>query len=71
MTAYEYKQAVIIEQKNDKIEALIEGYKEIMRQLQHMQKFSKTDAESTAYYTARNIVEETMIEIADVNVTDI
>ena len=32
---------------------------------------SKTDAESTAYYTARNIVEETMIEIADINVTDI
>jgi hypothetical protein len=71
MTAYEFKQSVIIEQKNDKIEALIEGYKEIMRQLQHMQKFSKTDAESTAYYTARNIVEETMIEIADINVTDI
>ena len=42
-----------------------------MRQLQHMQKFSKTDVESTAYYTARNIVEETMIEIADINVTDI
>ena len=71
MSAYEFKQAVIIEQKNDKIEALIEGYKEIMRQLQHNQKFAKTDAESTAYYTARNIVEETMIEIADINVTDI
>jgi hypothetical protein len=42
-----------------------------MRQLQHNQKFSKTDAESTAYFTARNIVEETMIEIADINVTDI
>jgi uncharacterized protein YukE len=71
MTAYEFKQQVIIEQKNDKIEALIEGYKEIMRQLNHNQKFAKTDAESTAYYTARNIVEETMIEIADINVTDI
>jgi hypothetical protein len=71
MTTYERKQQIVIEQKQEKIEALIEGYKEIMRQLQHMQKFSKTDAESTAYYTARNIVEETMIEIADVNVTDI
>ena len=71
MTAYEYKQAVIIEQKNDKIEQLIEGYKEIMRQLQHNQKFAHTDAERTAYYTARDIVESTMIEIADVNVTDI
>jgi len=71
MTAYEYKQAVIIEQKNDKIEALIEGYKEIMRQLNHNQKVAKTDAESTAYYTARNIVEETMIEIAGINVTDL
>jgi uncharacterized protein YukE len=71
MTAYEYKQQVIIEQKNDKIEALIEGYKEIMRQLNHNQKFAKTDAEKTAYYTARDIVESTMIEIADINVTDI
>lgn len=71
MSAYEFKQQVIIEQKNDKIEALIEGYKEIMRQLNHNQKFAKTDAESTAYFTARNIVEETMIEIADINVTDI
>jgi len=71
MTAYEFKQQVIIEQKNDKIEALIEGYKEIMRQLNHNQKFAKTDAEKTAYYTARDIVESTMIEIADINVTDI
>jgi hypothetical protein len=71
MSAYEFKQQVIIEQKIDKIEALIEGYKEIMRQLNHNQKFAKTDAEKTAYYTARNIVEETMIEIADINVTDI
>jgi hypothetical protein len=71
MTTYERKQQIVIEQKQEKIEALIEGYKEIMRQFQHMQKFSKTDAESTAYYTARNIVEETMIEIADINVTDI
>jgi hypothetical protein len=71
MTAYEFKQQVIIEQKHEKIEALIEGYKEIMRQLQHNQKFAKTDAESNAYYTARNIVEETMINIADINVTDI
>jgi hypothetical protein len=66
-----FKQAVIIEQKNEKIEALIEGYKEIMRQLNHNQKVAKTEAESTAYYTARNIVEETMIEIAGINVTDI
>jgi len=71
MTAYEFKQQVIIEQKNDKIEALIEGYKEIMRQLNHNQKFAKTDAEKTAHYTARDIVESTMIEIADINVTDI
>jgi hypothetical protein len=71
MTAYEFKQQVIIEQKNDKIEALIEGYKEIMRQLNHNQKFAKTDAEKTAYYTARDIVESTMIEITDINVTDI
>jgi hypothetical protein len=71
MSAYEFKKAVIIEQKNDKIEALIEGYKEILRQLQHNQKFAQTDAEKTAYFTARNIVEETMIEIADINVTDI
>jgi hypothetical protein len=71
MTAYEFKQSVIIEQKNDKIEALIEGYKEIIRQLNHNQKVAKTDAEKTAYYTARDIVESTMIEIADINVTDI
>ena len=71
MSAYEFKQQVIIEQKNDKIEALIEGYKEIMRQLNHNQKFAKTEAEKTAYYTARDIVESTMIEIADINVTDI
>ena len=71
MTAYEFKQSVIIEQKNDKIEALIEGYKEILRQLNHNQKFAKTDAEKTAYYTARDIVESTMIDIADINVTDI
>lgn len=71
MSAYEFKQAVIIEQKNDKIEALIEGYKEIMRQLNHNQKFAQTDAEKKAYYTARDIVESTMIEIADINVTDI
>jgi len=42
-----------------------------MRQLNHNQKVAKTEAESTAYYTARNIVEETMIEIAGINVTDI
>jgi hypothetical protein len=71
MTAYEFKQSVIIEQKNDKIEALIEGYKEILRQLNHNQKVAKTDAEKTAYYTARDIVESTMIEITDINVTDI
>jgi hypothetical protein len=71
MTAYERKKQVIIEQKQDKIEALIEGYKEIMRQLSHLQKVAKTDAEKTAYYTARDIVESTMIEIADINVTDI
>ena len=66
-----FKQSVIIEQKNDKIEALIEGYKEILRQLNHNQKVAKTDAERTAYYTARDIVESTMIDIADINVTDI
>ena len=71
MTAYEFKQSVIIEQKHEKIEALIEGYKEILRQLNHNQKVAKTDAEKTAYYTARDIVESTMIEIADINVTDI
>jgi len=37
MTAYERKQQIVIEQKQDKIEALIEGYREIMRQLQHNQ----------------------------------
>ena len=71
MTAYEFKQSVIIEQKQDKIEALIEGYREIMRQLSHLQKVSRINEEQHAYYTARNIVEETMIEIADINVTDI
>jgi len=71
MTAYERKQQIVIEQKQDKIEALIEGYREIMRQLNHNFKVAKTDAESTAYFTARNIVEETMIEITDINVTDI
>ena len=71
MTAYERKQQIVIEQKQEKIESLIEGYREIMRQLTHNQKFAKTDEESTAYYTARNIVEETMIEITDINVTDI
>ena len=71
MTAYEFKQQVIIEQKHEKIEALIEGYKEIMRQLSHLQKVSRINEEQHAYYTARNIVEETMIEIADINVTDI
>ena len=71
MTTYERKQQIVIEQKQEKIEALIEGYKEILRQLNHNQKVAKTDVESTAYYTARNIVEEIMIEIADINVTDI
>ena len=71
MTAYEFKQQVIIEQKHEKIEALIEGYKEIMRQLSHLQKVSRINEEQHAYYMARNIVEETMIEIADINVTDI
>lgn len=66
-----FKQEVIIEQKNDKIEALIEGYREIMRQLQHNQKWAKTQEEVNAYFKARQIVEETMIEIADINVTDI
>ena len=71
MTAHEFKQSVIIEQKNDKIEALIEGYREIMRQLHHLQKVSRYDEAQHAYFTARNIVEETMIEIADINVTDV
>lgn len=71
MTAYEFKQSVIIEQKQEKIEALIEGYREIMRQLQHAQKFEKDERAQFAYFKARQIVEETMIEITDINVTDI
>jgi ribosome biogenesis SPOUT family RNA methylase Rps3 len=66
-----FKQAVIIEQKNDKIEELIEGYKEILRQLNHNFKVAQTEPEKKAYYTARDIVEETMIEITGINVTDI
>lgn len=66
-----FKQSVIIEQKQEKIESLIEGYKEMMRRFSHLQKWSSTDAERMAYFNARNIVEETMIEIADINVTDI
>jgi hypothetical protein len=71
MSAYEFKQAVIIEQKNDKIEALIEGYKEIMRQLNHNFKMGKTDAEKTAYYTARDIVESTLLDITQENILDL
>jgi hypothetical protein len=71
MTAYEFKQQVIIEQKNDKIEALIEGYKEIMRQLNHNRKFSKTEEEKQAYYTARDIVETTLLDITQENILDL
>jgi hypothetical protein len=71
MTAYEFKQSVIIEQKHEKIEALIEGYKEIMRQLNHNFKVAKTDAESTAYYTARDIVETTLLDITQENILDL
>jgi len=71
MTAYERKQAIIIEQKNERIEALIEGYKEIMRQLNHNFKMGKTDAEKTAYYTARDIVESTLLDITQENILDL
>ena len=71
MSAYEFKQQVIIEQKNDKIEALIEGYKEILRQLNHNFKMGKTDAEKTAYYTARDIVETTLLDITQENILDL
>ena len=66
-----FKQEVIIEQKQEKIEALIEGYREIMRQLKHAQACEKEERAKFAYFKARQIVEETMIEIADINVTDI
>lgn len=66
-----FKQEVIIEQKQERIEALIEGYREIMRQLQHAQTCEKEERAQFAYFKARQIVEETMIEIADINVTDI
>ena len=59
------------EQLQEKIEALIEGYKEIMRQLQHNQKFSKTDAEKKAYYNARDIVETTLLDITQENILDL
>lgn len=71
MSAYERKQAIIIEQKNDKIEALIEGYKEIMRQLNHNQKFAKTEEEKQAYFTARDIVETTLLDITQENILDL
>lgn len=71
MSLHEFKQAVIIEQKNDKIDALIEGYKEIMRQLNHNFKMGKTDAEKTAYYTARDIVETTLLDITQENILDL
>lgn len=66
-----FKQEVIIEQKQERIEALIEGYREIMRQLQQAQACEKEERAQFAYFKARQIVEETMIEIADINVTDI
>jgi hypothetical protein len=71
MTAYERKQAIIIEQKQERIEALIEGYKEMMRQLNHNFKMGKTDAEKTAYYTARDIVETTLLDITQENILDL
>lgn len=70
MTAHEFKQSVIIEKKQDKIESLIKGYREILRQLNHNHHTSKTKAERVAFETARNIVEESMIQIADINLND-
>jgi hypothetical protein len=71
MTAYERKQAIIIEQKQERIEALIEGYKEMMRQLNHNFKMGKTDVEKKAYYTARDIVETTLLDITQENILDL
>jgi hypothetical protein len=71
MTAYERKQAIIIEQKQERIEALIEGYKEMMRQLNHNFKMGNTEEEKTAYYTARNIVEITLLDITQENILDL
>lgn len=65
-----FKQEVIIEQKQERIEALIEGYRKIMHQLQHAQKFEKDERAQFAYFKARQIVEETMIEIADINLNN-
>lgn len=65
-----FKQEVIIEQKQERIEALIEGYREIMRQLQHAQAFEKEERAKFAYFKARQIVEETILEIADLNLND-
>lgn len=66
-----FKQAVIIEQKNDKIEELIEGYKEIMRQLDFNFRTAKTDEEKKAYYTSRDIVETTLLDITNENILDL
>lgn len=71
MSLHSFKQSVIIEQKNDKIEALIEGYKEMMRQLDHNRKFSKTEEEKQAYFTARDIVETTLLDITQENILDL
>jgi len=65
-----FKQEVIIEQKQERIEALIEGYREIMRQLEQEQAFAEEERAQFAYFKARQIVEETMIEIADLNLND-
>lgn len=70
MNAQLFKHSVIIEQKNDKIIALIEGYREILRHLDNLQNSVKSNDEKYAYFTARNIVEETMSKIADINLTD-
>ena len=70
MSAQLFKQAVIIEQKNDKIIALIEGYREILRHLDNLQNTVRNNDEKYAYFTARNIVEETINKIADINLTD-
>lgn len=66
-----FKQQVIIEQKQEKIETLIEGYKEVMRQLNFNFKTAKTDAEKTAYYNARDIVETIILDITQENILDL
>ena len=66
-----FKQAVIIEQKQEKIEALIEGYKEVMRQLDFNFRTAKTDEAKKAYYTSRDIVESMLLDITQENILDL